>query len=115
MLISMAGAAALAMMLSGPVAAGEPTVTKNGDQSFEIHDSADSPPVNYRSREDSRYDTARQHDAEMYAEQYEKKRIDQQLRDRRLMDKMNTFKGVADPVNGAFGARDAGFPSRAPY
>ncbi|HEY4345684.1 MAG TPA: hypothetical protein VGN05_15150 [Parvibaculum sp.] len=108
-------AAAIVALLASPVFADElAPVTKTGDQSFEVHDPADTPPVNYRSEEDSRYDTAKQHDAEMYAEQYEQKRIEDQLEQKKLLN-MNTLSAPGGPINSDLGANDAGFPAKAPY
>lgn len=110
------GAAVLATMLAGPAFAAEPApAPAPADQTFEIHDPADTPPVNFRSGEDARYNTKRQHDAEMYAEEYEKKRQQEQLKQKKLLDNMNTLSAPGGPINPDLGARDAGFPPRAPY
>ncbi|MDO8290258.1 MAG: hypothetical protein Q7T44_13665 [Parvibaculum sp.] len=84
----MACATAIALALSGPVLAEEAAKPAPTDQHFEIHDSADSPPVNYRSNEDERYDTPEQRDAEMFAEQYEKEQAEKALKDKALLDGM---------------------------
>lgn len=67
------------------------TTAPDGSRVYELRDQEESPPVNYRSNEDARYDTQSQHDAEMYAEQYEKKRTEQRIRDKKLLDDLNRF------------------------
>ena len=116
-LMPLACAAALAFALSGPASAEDADTTPPAPsgQSFEIHDGADSPPVNYRSEQDERYDTPEQHDAEMFAEQYEKEKAAKAAKDRALIDGMNGLTTPGGAVGGSFGANDAGFPSRAPY
>lgn len=117
-LMPLACAAALAFALSGPVAADEATDTTPPaptGHSFEIQDPADTPPVNYRSEQDERYDTPEQRDAEMFAEQFEKEQAEKKAKDRALLDGMNSLTTPGGHVGGDFGANDAGFPSRAPY
>lgn len=124
----LAGAAFLATMLAAPAFAADPaptagtaapeTVTETttpGDQSFEIQDPADTPPVNYRSEQDERYDTPSQRDAEMYAEQYEKQKLEERQKEKKLLDNMNTLSAPGGPINSDLGANDAGFPPKAPY
>jgi len=96
-------AAAFTLTLSGPALAEDGA---KAAQSFKVEDAADSPPVNYRSNEDERYDTPEQHDAEMYAEQYEKQQEEKALKDKALMDGM----GRASP-NGAIN-NDPSIPIR---
>tara|TARA_R110000868_G_scaffold100968_10_gene277974 strand:+ start:401 stop:814 length:414 start_codon:yes stop_codon:yes gene_type:complete len=117
-LMPLACAAALAFALSGSALADEAAATTPvapSGQSFEIHDGADSPPVNYRSEQDERYDTPEQHDAEMFAEQYEKEKAEKAAKDRALIDGMNSLTTPGGAIGGSFGANDAGFPARAPY
>ena len=118
-LLPMACAAALVFALSGPASAEDAGATPvaPAGQSYEIHDGTDSPPVNYRSEQDERYDTPEQHDAEMFAEQYEKEQAEKAAKDRALLDGMNTLTSPGGSIGGGgnFGANDAGFPSRAPY
>lgn len=60
---------------------------------YELQDSnEDSPPLNFRSHEDDRYNTASQHDAEMYAEQYERER---QLKEQQDMQRLKDLDGFA--------------------
>lgn len=117
LLMPLACAAALAFALSGPASADESAATSvaSPSQSYEIHDGADSPPVNYRSGQDQRYDTPEQHDAEMFAEQYEKEQAEKAAKDRALIDGMNGLTTPGGAVGGSFGANNAGFPARAPY
>jgi len=48
---------------------------------YEITDEPNTPPVNFRSEEDERYNTPAQHDAEMYAEEYERQRKEKQMKE----------------------------------
>ncbi len=114
---SLAAAAVMALLVSPALAdpAEQAPVTNTGDQTYEIHDPADTPPVNYRSGEDARYDNKTQHDAEMYAEQYEQQRLERQIREKKMLDNMNTLSAPGGPINHDLGANDAGFPARAPY
>lgn len=84
-------------------------------QHYEITDEADTPPVNYRSEQDERYDTPAQRDAEMYAEEFERKRREEQMEERHKLDNLNTLTSPSGTLGGNLGARDAGFPPRAPY
>ncbi|HEX7776689.1 MAG TPA: hypothetical protein VF449_09195 [Parvibaculum sp.] len=91
-----------------------PAPAQQGDH-FEIHDNADTAPVNYRSNEDKRYDTAKQHDAEMFAEQYEKQRADDALKQQKLINGMNRLSPSDERTLGGAGVTDAGFPSNRPF
>jgi hypothetical protein len=83
---------------------------------FEIHDEANSPPVNFRSEQDERYNTPEQHDAEMFAEEYERQRDEKLQKERSLLDNMNTVTSPeSNSPGGNLGANDAGFPPRPPY
>jgi hypothetical protein len=120
-----AAAALLAAMLGAPAWAGDDKSTTPpadetaapppANQTYELKDNADSPPVNYRSNEDERYNNPQQRDAEMYAEQYEQKRKEEQERQKRLLDNVNKLRPGGGRVNGSFGGTDDGFPSRSPY
>ena len=116
---AVAGALLLMSALSGPVRAAdddaEATPQVPAGQHYEITDEPDSPPVNYRSDEDERYDTPAQRDAEMYAEDYERKRKEKEMEDKRMLENMNTLTSPSGTLGGDLGARDAGFPPRAPY
>jgi hypothetical protein len=91
-----------------------PAPAPQGDH-FEIHDNADTAPVNYRSNEDERYDTTKQHDAEMFAEQYEKKRADDAIKQQKMIDGMNRLSPNDDRTQSGAGVTGAGFPSNRPF
>lgn len=116
-----ASAAAVALMLvgtlSGPAFAADPDPVDSvpSGQSYEIHDPADTPPVNYRSEQDERYNTPAQHDAEMYAEEYERMRDEKRLKEKSLLDNMNTLTSPGGPMNSNLQSNDAGFSPKAPY
>lgn len=114
---AMTAIAALLWAFAGPALADDeaPAPEIPAGHSYEIHDDADSPPVNYRSEQDEKYDTPEQHDAEMFAEEYERQREEKAMKDKKLLDDMNTFTSPGGSVNGNLGAHDAGFPPRAPY
>ncbi len=110
------GTAAMAADAGGSSQAPENAAPQqSGDQSYEIHDAPDSPPVNYRSNEDKRYATPQQHDAEMYAEQYEQKRREEALRQKKLLDNMNRIQPRGGRLDGTSGGRDETYPSRSPF
>jgi hypothetical protein len=122
--LPLAGAAAIALVLSGPVLADEADATPpssvtepvQSGNTYPITDEADSPPVNYRSEQDERYNTPGQHDAEMFAEEYERQRDEKLAKDRALLDNMNTVSSPnSGMLNGDLGAADAGFAPKAPY
>jgi hypothetical protein len=67
-----------------------------GSRIYELQDSAtDTPPVNYRSNEDERYNNPTQHDAEMYAEQYERERLLKAQEDEQRLKDMDGFAAGA--------------------
>lgn len=119
LLAAMLDSASLAAEKTGapaPEAAAEDAAPqKSGDQSYEIKDAPDSPPVNYRSNEDARYDTPEQRDAEMYAEQYEKKRQEELVRQKKMLDDVNKLQPGGGGLNSQLGGTDDGFPSRSTY
>ncbi len=78
----------LALALSGTAMADESSDAASAVKSYKVEDAKDSPPLNYRSNEDERYATPEQHDAEMYAEQYEKEKAEKELKDKALLDSM---------------------------
>ena len=110
------GAVAFALAMGGTAMADEaaPAAPQPGDH-FEIHDNADTAPVNYRSNEDKRYDTEKQHDAEMYAEQYEQQRQDDQLQQQKMLDRMNRLSPSSNNAITGAGVTADGFPSNRPY
>ena len=85
---TMVCAAAFALTLSGAAMADEASDAASAAKSYKVEDAKDSPPVNYRSNEDERYATPEQHDAEMYAEQYEKEKAAKELKDKALLEGM---------------------------
>lgn len=87
-------------MCAGPsafaqdVPAGSPAeVESPAPGTYEIHDPAESVPVNKRSESDPRFATQQQHDAEMYAEEYEKQHQQKEIERRQWLDKMNNLSG----------------------
>jgi len=70
--------------------------TVDGGRVFELRDTnEDSPPVNFRSNEDERYNTAKQHDAEMFAQQYERERLLKQQEDLQRLKDLDGFAAGA--------------------
>lgn len=114
------GAATLLAALLGSASwADEPATDAAPQQadghSFEVDDAPDSPPLNFRSSEDERYDTPEQRDAEMGAELYEKERQERQLREQKLLDNLNKMPAGGGRLNDNVGKSDEGFPSRPAY
>lgn len=117
---ALGAAAALTILAGSSALAEEAAETDAAPQeatsgSYEIKDAPDSPPLNYRSSEDERYDTPEQRDAEMKAEQFEKERQARQLRDRKLLDSLNRKPAGVGRLNDNVGQSDEGFPSRPAY
>ncbi|MEQ8326872.1 hypothetical protein [Parvibaculum sp.] len=75
----------------------------DGDIRYELSDPEDSPPVNYRSDYDEEYDTPELHDAEMYAEEYEKQREEERIRNKEQLDRINDFSSGAVTTDGVMG------------
>ena len=73
---------------------------------YELSDPVDSPPVNYRSGYDAEYDTPDLHNAEMYAEEYERQQREEQLRRQQQLDKINDFTSGARTTKGITGGPD---------
>ncbi|MEQ8268403.1 MAG: hypothetical protein RH982_14500 [Parvibaculum sp.] len=71
-----------------------------GDTHYELSDPVDSPPVNYRSDYDEDYDTPALHDAEMYAEEYERQQQEEKIRNRDQLDRINDFSAGAITTDG---------------
>lgn len=72
---------------------------------YELTETSESTPVNYRSNTDEGYDNPEQRDAEMYAEQFEAKRREELIRERQQLDRLDDFAGGRQPL---------GYPSPAP-
>jgi hypothetical protein len=83
----------------------EETAPAGSDVYYELSDPVDSPPVNYRSSYDDAYDTPALHDAEMYAEEYERQRKEEAIRNRDQLDRINNFSSGAVTTDGVIGPR----------
>jgi len=119
LVFTLAGALLFVAALSSPLRAAD---ADNGaapqvppGQHYEITDEADTPPVNFRSQQDERYNTPAQHDAEMYAEEFERRRQEKLMKDQQMLQNMNGLTAPGGQLGGDLGARDAGFAPRAPY
>ncbi len=100
--ILMGAAVFAACLLTGlPVqAADAPASSPAGVESpepgtYEVHDPLESPPVNKRSESDPRFNTKDQHDAEMYAEQYENQQQQKKFQQKQWLDQMDNLGGRA--------------------
>lgn len=106
-----AGSLALAAILAtAPFAAqadeaADGAADAGGDIQYELSDPVDSPPVNYRSGYDEEYDTPELHDAEMYAEEYERRKQEEQIRAREQLDRINNFSSGAVTTDSVMGGR----------
>ncbi|MGB5093821.1 MAG: hypothetical protein WBN97_11005 [Parvibaculum sp.] len=72
---------------------------------YELTEPTETSPVNYRSNADEGYDNPEQHDAEMYAEQFEAKRREDLIHERQQLDRLDDFAGGRQPL---------GYPALAP-
>ncbi|MDX5366468.1 MAG: hypothetical protein LPK88_08405 [Alphaproteobacteria bacterium] len=77
----------------------------SGEIQYELSDPVGSPPVNYRSGYDEEFDTPEQHDAEMYAEEYERRKQEEQIKAREQLDRINNFSSGAVTTDGVMGGR----------
>lgn len=104
------GALAIAsvMLLSLTVQAREPEVPQPGSV-YELTDEADSAPVNYRSNVDEAYDTEEQHNAEMFAEQFEARRREELIQQRQQLERLDDFAG-GRPVGYSTSVRNGFIP-----
>lgn len=66
---------------------------------YELSDPADTPPVNYRSNLDEG-EASDLHDAEMYAEEYEKQKREEKIRNRDQLDRIDGFSSGAVTTDG---------------
>lgn len=90
--------------LASPAAMAEEAPPPPGDDiHYELSDPVDSPPVNYRSGYDAEYDTQGLHEAEMYAEEYERRQREEERRKREQLDKINDFSSGARTTKGITG------------
>ena len=91
---------ALAAFAAPAAMAEEAPPPADGDIQYEVSDPVDSPPVNYRSGYDAEYDTQGLHEAEMYAEEYERRKREEERRKREQLDKINDFTSGARTTKG---------------
>lgn len=77
----------------------------SGGVQYELSDPAGSPPVNYRSGYDEEFATPEFHDAEMYAEEFERRRQEERIRAREQLDRINNFSSGAITTDGVIGPR----------
>ena len=100
LLAAAASVLVMALALAAPSQAQEKEKAPNGDTVYKVTDEPDTPPVNYRSEQDPQYDTKKQHDAEMYAEQYEKERRKKQQEEKEQLQRILNFSGGGTDPNG---------------
>ncbi|MBX3505333.1 MAG: hypothetical protein KF895_07625 [Parvibaculum sp.] len=104
-------ALALTLPLSGEVRAqdvqAEETgeVPSSGDIQYETSDPVGTPPVNYRSGYDDEYSSPETRDAEMYAEEYERRKQQELIKEREQLDRINNFSSGAVTTEGVMGGR----------
>jgi len=79
-----------------------------GDIRYETADPVDSPPVNYRSDADEEFDTPENHDAEIYAEEYERQQREEKMRNRDQLDRIQDFTSGAITTDGVTPTNDFG-------
>lgn len=100
------GAALAAVPLALQAQPVEETVTgAGGDIHYETSDPVGSPPVNYRSGYDDEYSSPETRDAEMYAEEYERRKQQELIREREQLDRINNFSSGAITTEGVMGGR----------
>jgi hypothetical protein len=68
----------------------------------------DSPPVNYRSSADEEFDTPQNRDAEMYAEEYERRQREEKLRNKDQLERIQDFSSGAITTDGVTPTNDFG-------
>jgi hypothetical protein len=83
-----------------PVHAEEETPPADAEIHYETSDPVDSPPVNFRSDYDAEYDTQDVHEAEMYAEEYERRQREEKIRKSDQLDRINDFTSGAITTDG---------------
>ncbi|ABS62005.1 hypothetical protein Plav_0382 [Parvibaculum lavamentivorans DS-1] len=71
-----------------------------GDIVYELSDPVDSPPVNFRSDVDADFDTPQLNDAEMYAEEYERRQREDKIRKRDQIERIQNFSAGAVTTDG---------------
>ncbi len=104
--LALAGLGWMSALLVGLVslpAAAEEAPPADSSIRYETSDPVDSPPVNFRSDYDDDYDTQDMHEAEMYAEDYERRQREEKIRNREQIDKINDFTSGATTRKGITG------------
>lgn len=95
------GASVAFALMAAPLQAEEDAPPPEGDTVYELPaDPVDSPPVNYRSDVEEQYDTPELHDAEMYAEEYERQQREEKIRNRDQLDRIDNFSAGAVTTDG---------------
>lgn len=96
-----------AALLAAPFAlrAEEAPPVPTGDVQYELSDPVGSPPVNYRSGYDDEFATPEMHDAEMYAEEFERRRQQERIQAKEQLDRINDFSSGAVTTDGVMGPR----------
>lgn len=89
---------------AGPSDAADGT-PPSGDVQYELSDPVGSPPVNYRSGYDEEFATPELHDAEMYAEEFERRRQQERIQAKEQLDRINNFSSGAVTTDGVMGNR----------
>jgi hypothetical protein len=98
--LGIALASALPLLAISSALAEDPAPAPAGDIRYETSDPVDSPPVNYRSDVDEDFDTPENHDAEMYAEEYERQQREEKIRNRERLDRIEGFTSGAYTKDG---------------
>jgi len=98
--LGIALASALPLLTVSFALAEEPAPAPSGDIHYETADPVGSPPVNYRSDVDETFDTPENHDAEMYAEEYERQQREEKIRNRERLDRIQDFTSGAYTKDG---------------
>lgn len=98
--LGIALASALPLLAASAVLAEEPAPSPSGDVHYETADPVDSPPVNYRSGVEEKFDTPENRDAEMYAEEYEREQREEKIRNRERLDRIQDFTSGAYTKDG---------------
>lgn len=76
-----------------------------GDIQYETSDPVGTPPVNYRSGYDDEYSSPETRDAEMYAEEYERRKQQELIKEREQLDRINNFSSGAVTTEGVMDGR----------
>ncbi|MBC7103541.1 MAG: hypothetical protein H5U13_10050 [Parvibaculum sp.] len=105
--LGIALASALPLLAVSAALAEEPAAAPSGDIHYETADPVDSPPVNYRSDVEEEFDTPENRDAEMYAEEYERRQREEKIRKQEQLDRIQDFTSGARTTDGV--TPDGGF------